>query len=78
MTTKIRKIQIAATIATIVKGFIALIMICPFCESRWESPDGANEEQYVICSKCVKQSKALIKEQMDGNGLQDRRLFFHS
>ena len=59
-------------------GVNELIIICPFCECRWESPDGADQEQYVICSKCAIQSKVLIKEQMVKNGLKDRRLFFHS
>ena len=59
-------------------GVNELVMICPFCECRWESPDGADQEQYVICSECARQSKVLIKEQMAKNGLKDRRLFFHS
>jgi hypothetical protein len=53
-------------------------MICPFCECKWESPDSDDEEQYVICSKYVKQSKVLIQEQSGKNGLEDRGLEFLS
>ena len=75
--TRIRKIQIAA-METAKIGELNLVMICPFCEARWESPDGADEERYVMCSECSKHSKQQLKQEMEKNGLEDNRLYFHA
>jgi hypothetical protein len=29
-----------------------ILMQCPKCGATWESPDGANERQFVICKDC--------------------------
>jgi DNA-directed RNA polymerase subunit RPC12/RpoP len=30
------------------------MMQCPNCGARWESPDGADEKQFVLCKECSK------------------------
>ena len=38
-------------------NFNSAMMQCPKCGATWESPDGANEMQFIICKDCYRKVK---------------------
>jgi tRNA(Ile2) C34 agmatinyltransferase TiaS len=38
------------------------MMQCPKCGATWESPNGANEMQFVICKDCLRKLRAVNKK----------------
>ena len=37
-------------------------MQCPKCGATWESPNGANEMQFVICKDCLRKLRPAKKK----------------